>query len=113
MASNSTEECTGNSVNDYETDYGSDFSPEEEEILFDLASRGQRVETEDNPIVTKPEHNEEQALRIPRALGRDPSFALLQAAQAADAVAERIRTSVATDGYSDCKETNLPLQQQV
>jgi exonuclease V len=109
MASHSTEECTENPVNDYETDYGSDFSPEEEEILFDLASRGLRVETDDNPIVTEPEHNEEQALRIPRALGRDPTSALLQAVQAADDVAERIRASVATDGYSDCKETNLPL----
>lgn len=113
MASHSTNGCTGNSANDYESDYGSDFSPEEEEILFDLASRGQRLEIEDNPIVTKPEHNEEQALRIPRVLGRDSTSPLFKAAQAADDVAERIRTSVATDGYSNCKGTNLPLWQQV
>lgn len=103
MASSSTEECAGNSLDDPETDYGSDFSPEEEEILRALASGTQRADTEDNPIVTQLERHEEQTLRIPRAFGKEPRSALFEAAQTADDIAERIRATVENDRHSDCK----------
>jgi exonuclease V len=109
MASHSTEGCTGNSLNDDETDYGSDFSPEEAEILLDLASRKQRLDTEDNPIVTDIEDHGEQALRVPRALGRGSRSPLFQAARAADEAAERIGTSVENDADANCKPINFIL----
>lgn len=103
MASHSTEECTGGSLNDDETDYGSDFSPEEAEILLDLASGKQPVDTEDNPIVIEIENHGEQTLRVPRALGRESWSLLFQAARTADEAAERIRISVKDDGDANCK----------
>jgi exonuclease V len=109
MASHSTEECTANPINDDETDYGSDFSPEEEEILLDLTSGRQQVEPEDNPIVTKIESNDEPTLRVPRTLGGESKFPLLQAAQAADEVAERIRVSVKNGNDSNCKTVKFGL----
>lgn len=61
-------------------DYGSDFSPEEEQILEQLlSSAAARVDTktpitdiEDNPIVTDVEyHASPRTARFPRVLGRE------------------------------------------
>jgi exonuclease V len=96
-----------NSINDDESDYGSEFSPEEEEILLDLVSGQQQVETEDNPIVPEIEHDYEKTLRIPRTVGRESKSPLFQAARAAEEVAEQINRSVRNDVFSDCKILNL------
>lgn len=55
-----------------ESDYGSDFSPEEEEIVNTLLSGNlARIEVvEDNPIVNDVEYLEKQGtVRVPRVLG--------------------------------------------
>jgi exonuclease V len=109
MASHSAEECTGNSINDDETDYGSDFSPEDAEILFDLASGKQQFDSEDNPIVTEIEHHEEQTLRIPRTLCRESKSPLFQAAAAADEAAQQISSSLKKGKFMDCKNISLYL----
>ena len=49
-----------NSINDEESDYGSEFSPEEEVILLDLVSGQQQVEIEDNPVVPQIEHDDDE-----------------------------------------------------
>lgn len=103
MASHSTEGCTGGSIDGDETDYGSDFTPEEEDILLDLASAKQQVEIEDNPIITGIEHHDEQTLRIPRTLGRESRSPLFQAAKAAEEVAQQILGTVKDGSYSGCK----------
>ena len=57
-----------------ESDYGSDFSAEETEILSQLLTRhdSQAQPIEDNPIVNEPEyHDPLQSLRLPRVLNRD------------------------------------------
>jgi hypothetical protein len=57
-----------------ESDYGSDFSPEEEEIINKLLSLSSTVAegTADNPIVNDVEsHSEAQGIRIPRILARE------------------------------------------
>jgi exonuclease V len=89
---------------DSDTDYGSDFSPEEERIVEQLLS-GQKVEIEDNPIVAGIEqHGTQQSLRVPRALGRKQASPLFEAARAAEKVAEQISQSVKrSDSYPDCE----------
>lgn len=88
------------------SDYGSDFTPEEDEILQRLAS-GQPVaiaEIEDNPIVNSVEYHEpSQTLRVPRVFGREERSPLYQAARAAEQVAEQISNSVKSDSYPRCK----------
>lgn len=106
MASPSAEGCTEDPINEEESDYGSDFTPEEEEILLDLASRKPQLDIEDNPIITEIEHNVEQTLRIPPTLGRESMSPLFQAAKAAEEVAEQIRSAVQDGSYSDCKTIN-------
>jgi exonuclease V len=95
-----------NSINDEESDYGSEFSPEEEVILLDLVSGQQQVEIEDNPVVPQIEHDDEKTLRIPRTVGRDSKSPLFQAARAAEEVAKQISRSVKNGGFSDCKFFN-------
>ena len=97
-------------LDDIESDYGSDFSPEEEQIVAQLLSQNA---TEDNPIVNDVEYHEaEHTLRVPRLVegGNSPWGVLLDAARAAEKVAEQINEAVAdTVGYPDCK-ASLVLQ---
>src|SRR6266487_125447 len=61
-------------LGDDNSDYGSEFSPEEEEIVARLLSAGveSTEEIEDNPIITGVEHHEPaQAVRLPRVLARE------------------------------------------
>lgn len=92
------------SLSDAESDYGSDFSPEEELIVAQLLAN------EDNPIVNDIEHHgEERTLRLPRVLGRDGRSPLFEAVRDAEKVAEQISETVrkasASAGYPDCKTT--------
>lgn len=90
--------------NDGDTDYGSDFSPEEDQIVQRLLS-GQ-AEKEDNPIVNDIEfeyHGINRSLRVPRVFGREERSALFEAARAAEQVADQISKSLKTTGYPDCK----------
>lgn len=78
---------------DSDTDYGSDFSPEEEQIVDRLLS-GKHVE-DDNPIINEIEHHDPwQILRLPRAFGKEERSPLFQAARAAERVAEQIAQTV-------------------
>lgn len=80
---------------DEESNYGSDFSPEEEQLVAQLLSSQSATEDFDNPITSLVEHHvPERKLRLPRVLGREERSALFQAAQAADEVAEQINKSV-------------------
>jgi exonuclease V len=90
-------------LDDGESDYGSDFTPEEEQIVGQLLSA--RNATEDNPIVNDIEHHESNhTLRLPRILGREEMSPLLQAARAAEKVAQQLSESVkGNEGYPDCK----------
>ena len=103
MASPAIEAQVGTFINDGESDYGSDFSPEEEQIVSRLLS-GQQIEIEDNPI-SNIEHNEPaQTLRVPRVFGRKQKSPLFEAARVAEEVAEQISKSVKTSNhYPDCK----------
>lgn len=97
------------SLNDAESDYGSDFSPEEELIVEALLS--QQHVPDDNPIVTDIEDHEPRpsSLRLPRVVvGREEQSPLFQAARAAEEVAEQISKSVKTREYPDCKIFRAP-----
>jgi exonuclease V len=113
MASHAAEGPIDGSINDDETDYGSDFSPEEEQQLLDLVSGQQQVKPEDNPIVTEVEHHDEQTLRLPRTLGRELRSPLFQAARAAEEVAGRISRSVQNGSYTDRKSINPKVLQEI
>ncbi|KAF7942906.1 uncharacterized protein EAE97_006360 [Botrytis byssoidea] len=104
-------EMTGLSPNsaDSESDYGSDFSPEEVEIVEKLLSpvhSKEPTEIEDNPIVTEIEYHEpERALRLPRVVGKEQISPLLQAIRDAERVADQINASVSTrEYYPDLKD---------
>lgn len=80
---------------DEESNYGSDFSPEEEQLVAQLLSPQTVTEDFDNPITSVVEHYvPERKLRLPRVLGKEERSALFQAAQAAEEVAEQINDSV-------------------
>ena len=89
-------------TNDGETDYGSDFSPEEVQIVTRLISG--TAELEDNPIVSEVDHHDpQQTLRVPRTFGREQRSPLFEAARAAERVAEKIAESVSTgQHYPNC-----------
>jgi hypothetical protein len=110
MASPATKEHLKQSVNDGESDYGSDFSPEEAEIVGNLLSWKPIEDVEDNPIVNEIEHHDPQrSLRLPRKLGREQMSPLFQAARAAEEVAEQISKSIKTgEQYPDCKSPSRP-----
>ncbi|KUJ16948.1 uncharacterized protein LY89DRAFT_646003 [Mollisia scopiformis] len=88
-----------------DTDYGSDFSAGEEEIVSRLLSGASPspaiiIEEDDNPITTEIEHHDTaQTLRLPRLPTitgeRSPLF---QAARAAEQVAEQLSRVVAAKG---------------
>lgn len=87
---------------DNESDYGSDFTPEEEEIVATLLSA--RVLEDDNPIVNEVEHTDTQSvLKLPRALGSKTESALFQAINAADRVAEDIDNIFKVEEHSHSK----------
>lgn len=90
-------------MNDGDSDYGSDFSPEEEQIVAGLLS-AQSVE-DDNPIVNEIEHHDPQrTLRLPRVVGREERSPLFQAARAAEAIADQISKSIeGVKQYPDCR----------
>lgn len=106
MASPAINDHLEASVNDDDSDYGSDFSPEEEQIVSRLLSERQ-VEIEDNPIVNEIEHNDaQQALRVPFVFGREQKSPLFQAARAAEEAAEQISKAVKSSGYyPDCESS--------
>ncbi len=91
------------SIDAGDSDYGSDFSPEEEQIVERLLS-GQPVE-DDNPIVNEIEHHDPQrTLRLPRVFREEERSPLFQAARAAENVAEQVSNSVKSgEHYPDCK----------
>jgi exonuclease V len=92
---------------DNDTDYGSDFSAGEEEIVSRLLSGASPVLEEDNPITTEIEyHDAQQTLRLPRiyAIGdREERSPLFQAARAAEKVAEQLSRIVKGEQYPDRK----------
>ncbi|KAE8442056.1 hypothetical protein EG329_003864 [Mollisiaceae sp. DMI_Dod_QoI] len=83
---------------DTDTDYGSDFSPEEEAIVTRLLSGAPPpsitpIVEEDNPITTEVEQQDaQQILRLPRNLGREyrSPWPVYEAARAAEKVAEQL-----------------------
>ena len=85
-----------------DSDYGSDFSPEEVTIVQRLLSG--HVEIEDNPIVNVPEYHEAgRTLRFPHIFSRGERSPIYQAARSAEQVAEQINSSVKAGKYPDCK----------
>ena len=108
MASSAQDDAVGISINDVESDYGSDFSPEEEQIVARLLS-GQQIDIEDNPIVTNIQHNDTtQTLHIP-LFGAKQKSPLFEAARAAEEVAGQISKSFKRGGYyPDCKPSLCP-----
>ena len=107
MASPATSNDIEEPLNDDDTDYGSDFSPEEAVLVEQLLS-GKHIE-DDNPIVNDIEHHDaRQNLRLPRVFGREERSPLFQAARAAEQVAEQISKSVKSgEHYPDCKHPYL------
>ncbi|KAH7312988.1 exonuclease V a 5' deoxyribonuclease-domain-containing protein [Rhexocercosporidium sp. MPI-PUGE-AT-0058] len=88
---------------DSDTDYGSDFSPEQEQIVERLIA-GKHIE-EDNPIINEIEHHDpRQTLRLPRIFGREEGSPLFQAARAAERVAEQITESVKGGEHPDLSD---------
>lgn len=74
MASPSNANLFAQAEEQNESDYGSDFSPEDQEIVNALlAGHPAQVEgVEDNPIVTDVEYHEAPSiLRVSRVLGRE------------------------------------------
>lgn len=103
MASPATEPLPSDRMDDIDTDYGSDFSPEEELIVEQLLSRNPATE-DDNPIVNDIEHhNAAQTLRLPRVFGREERSPLFQAARAAEEIAEQISKYAGGEKYPDCE----------
>lgn len=105
MASPATTSVTNPSTSvdiDADSDYGSDFSPEQDYIVARLLS-GKNIE-DDNPIVNEIEHHDaRQTLRLPRVFGREERSPLFQAARAAEKIAEQIAQSVKCGEYPDCE----------
>ncbi|KAK2630535.1 hypothetical protein QTJ16_001355 [Diplocarpon rosae] len=87
MASPFTTAATRNT--DIDTDYGSDFSPEEEQIVERLLI-GKHIE-DDKLIINEFEHHDpRQTLGLPRVFGRESRSPLFQATRAAERVAAQI-----------------------
>jgi hypothetical protein len=90
-----------------DSDYGSDFSTEEEEIINRLLAEQERVEViEDNPVVTDFEyHDPVQTVRMPWVIGRRRvSDALPEESNIAKDT--RLSSAAIQPEYPDCK---LPL----
>jgi exonuclease V len=110
MASPTTSNDIEESLNNDDSDYGSDLSPEEVVIVEQLLS-GKHVD--DNPIINEIEHHDaRQNLRLPGIFGREERSPLFQAARAAEHVAEEISKSIKSrEHYPDCEQpaSNLPI----
>ncbi|PBP27172.1 hypothetical protein BUE80_DR001869 [Diplocarpon rosae] len=90
-----------------DTDYGSDFSPEEEQIVERLLI-GKHIE-DDKPITNEIEHDDpRQTLGLPHIFGRKSRSPLFQAARAAERVAAQIAETVPGGEY---KSSDLSDQQ--
>jgi exonuclease V len=93
-------------LDDIDTDYGSDFSPEEEVIIQQLLSRdtASSITPEDeSPIVNDIQyHNAWHALHLPRTLSGEEKSLLFQAARAAEQITKEITQSIRGENYSDC-----------
>ncbi|KAG0649426.1 Exonuclease V [Hyphodiscus hymeniophilus] len=99
MASSATEDALAIINRDIDSDYGSDFSPEEDQIVSQLLS-GQAVDIEDNPIVNDADQNDaQQTLRVPLVFGREQQSPFYQAARAAEEIAEQISKTVKSRRY--------------
>src|SRR4051812_45206503 len=103
MASPALDTNVDEPMNDEDTDYGSDFSPEEAQIVEQLMTGTAAIE--DNPIVPEVEyHGAQSTLRLPRILGREQSSPLFEAARAAEMVAQQLSDSVKnSEHYPDRK----------
>lgn len=87
-----------------DSDYGSDFSAEEEEIVNRLLAEQERVEViENNPIVTDLEyHDPAQTVRVPRVIDRGRiSDALL--AESNITKDTRLSSAAIQPEHQDCK----------
>lgn len=83
------------------SDYGSDFSPEEEQIINRLLSN---PDIEDNPIINEiGYHDARPTLRLPRVLGREEHSPPFQAARAAEQIAEQISREFKGGEHPRCK----------
>lgn len=89
------------------SDYGSDFSPEEQEIVERLITERQievEVAVEDNPIVTEVEHYDApRSLRLPRLLGREYQPSFQKYFTDSGKVAGHISRPVQTGNHADCE----------
>jgi exonuclease V len=104
MASPVTDKQVAIPTKDSGSDFGSDFSPEEEQILLQLL-KGHQIEIEDNPIIHGTDQNgAQQTLRVPLLFRREQDSPLYQAARAAEEIAENISEAVNSRGdHPDCK----------
>jgi len=94
------------SIQDSDSDYGSDFSLEEALIVERLLSGKPLDAIEDNPIVNTPEilHGATATLRLPRVSGREQRFPFFKAVRDAERAAEQISAAVANrQHYPHCK----------
>ena len=99
MASPAIDDLSAVSTYDGDSDYGSEFSPEEEEIVSQLLSV-QSIDIEDNPIGDDLDQNDaQQALHVPLVFGREQKSPLCQAARAAEEIAEHITQTFKSRGY--------------
>jgi hypothetical protein len=86
------------------SDYGSDFSSEEEQLINRLLAGQERVDvSQDNPILAGLEYNEPtQIVRVPRVLGRERVNAALP--EEPVVAEDRIFSSTTFhSGYADCE----------
>ncbi len=92
-------------IADNTSDYGSDFSPEEEEIIGDLLANPIQILEDDNPILPDIEdHEPPSSLRVPRLTTSQERSPLFQAARSAQQVAEQISRSIqGSVWYPDCE----------
>lgn len=96
--------ATPEPLQDDDSNYGSDFSPEEAQIIESLLSP-KFVDIEDNPILNGIEHHGRPSiLRLPHALGHEQRSTLFQAARAAERVAEKLSDSVAMGQHYPYRE---------
>jgi hypothetical protein len=109
MASPATASSGFHAQTEGDSDYGSDFSTEEEEIVNRLLTEQEHVEViEDNPIVTDLEyHDPAQTVRVPRVIGRGRiSDALLEESSTPNV--NRLSSAAIQPGDPDCEPFPLP-----
>jgi hypothetical protein len=87
-----------------DSDYGSDFSSEEELLINRLLAGQEGVEgIEDNPILTGLEYHEPvQTVRVPRVLGRERINDILPEGSVVAEV-HNLSSAAFHSGYPDCE----------